>query len=350
MITVPGNGVPLRVVAERAKVSRMTVSLALRDDPSISLVTRRRVQKLARQLGYRPDPDIAGLMEKIRHRNARREHWKVIAYLTAYESRFAWTKEPTGLMYFEGAKRRAHDCGFKLEEFWVREPKMTGKRLGDIIRTRGIDGILIAPVPDADQPFQDFEWSNFSSVALGYSLHHPALHRACNHHFHSMFLLVEEIYKLGCGRVGLAFSEHADDRVRHLWRGGFLTAQSLLAPRCEISPLFMREWNKDEFARWVRRFKPDAVVTIGARVALWLKELGLSVPRELGLANVDLRPDMIGVTGIEQNSRQIGAAAVDLLLWLMHRNERGVPTLPRITMVEGTFVRGETVRSAVATL
>lgn len=344
MITVPEQGMSLRVVAERAGVSRMTVSLALRDDPSIPIATRRRVRKLARFLGYRPDPHIAQLMEKIRARKVRHKEAHVIAYLTAYENRFEWKKLPTARMYFEGAQQQANECGFKLEEAWLQCAEMTGRRLGEILHSRGIEGIIVAPLPGTEQLFQDFNWDNFSGVALAYSLKRPALHRACNHHFQSMFSLARELHARGYERLGLALSQDADERVRHLWRAGYLAAQSVRGGKPAVPPLIMREWNKDEFARWLRRGEPDAIITIGERVALWLKELGWRVPADVGLANVDLRPTMVGMTGIDQNSRQVGAAAVDLLVSLLSGHERGVPAVPRITMIEGTFVAGETVR------
>jgi LacI family transcriptional regulator len=48
--------VPLREIAERAGVSTAGVSLALRDHPRISEPTRKRVQRVARELGYAPAP------------------------------------------------------------------------------------------------------------------------------------------------------------------------------------------------------------------------------------------------------------------------------------------------------
>lgn len=54
------------------------------------------------RLGYRPDPDVARLMEKIRETKRRGSH-SAIAYLTAHPYRSAWRQEPTLSLYYEGA-------------------------------------------------------------------------------------------------------------------------------------------------------------------------------------------------------------------------------------------------------
>jgi DNA-binding LacI/PurR family transcriptional regulator len=47
-------------IAKRAQVSRATASLALRNSPRISIDTRARIARIARELGYTPLPEIDG--------------------------------------------------------------------------------------------------------------------------------------------------------------------------------------------------------------------------------------------------------------------------------------------------
>jgi len=56
--------VRLKDIAERAKVSIMTVSKALRDEPDVSAETKTRVKLLAQQLGYVPDSSAQGLRNR----------------------------------------------------------------------------------------------------------------------------------------------------------------------------------------------------------------------------------------------------------------------------------------------
>jgi LacI family transcriptional regulator len=63
----PGNGrgergrVTLQVIAERLAVSTATVSLALRDSTVVNDVTRRKVQRVAREMGYNYNRSAASL-------------------------------------------------------------------------------------------------------------------------------------------------------------------------------------------------------------------------------------------------------------------------------------------------
>jgi len=335
--------VTLKDVAEAAKVSRMTVSLALRNHPSLPKSTRYRIREVAERLGYRPDPNIGQLMEKIRGKKTHRLP-NVIAYLTAHKRRDDWHNEPTQRMYYEGAKWRADELGYCLEEFWLREPGMTERRLSEIVRNRGIEGALIAPVPIAQELFLDFHWDYVSAVEIGYSLIKPALHRCCNHQFHSMMALMRNLQRAGYRKIGLAMRRDQDTRTHHNWRAGYLASLDLLDLSKTVPMLLPDSWSRSAFAKWLHKHHPDVIVTSGLDVALWLKALDIRVPGEIGLANIDLSPAMGDMTGIDQNSHDVGTAAFDLLVSLMRLNERGIPKLPRVLMLEGNYVQGSTTR------
>jgi hypothetical protein len=49
-----------------------------------------------------------------------------------------------------------------------------------------------------------------------------------------------------------------------------------------------------------------------------------------------------GFAGIDQKSDLVGAAAVDLVVDQLHRNERGVPALQKLVLIEGVWVEGAT--------
>jgi LacI family transcriptional regulator len=49
-------------IATIACVSQVTVSLALRSHPRIPESTRKRIEAIARQIGYRPDPMLSSLV------------------------------------------------------------------------------------------------------------------------------------------------------------------------------------------------------------------------------------------------------------------------------------------------
>jgi len=56
--------VRLKDIAQLARVSVMTVSKALRDEPDVSAETKAKIKQLAQQLGYVPDSSAQGLRTK----------------------------------------------------------------------------------------------------------------------------------------------------------------------------------------------------------------------------------------------------------------------------------------------
>jgi LacI family transcriptional regulator, repressor for deo operon, udp, cdd, tsx, nupC, and nupG len=56
--------VRLKDIAERAGVSVMTVSKALRDEPDVSVTTKARLKLIAQQMGYVPDSTAQGLRNR----------------------------------------------------------------------------------------------------------------------------------------------------------------------------------------------------------------------------------------------------------------------------------------------
>ena len=84
-----------------------------------------------------------------------------------------------------------------------------------------------------------------------------------------------------------------DERVRHHWRAGHLAAHSLCGEGdARALMLLTREWTQRTFEQWLTKTRPDAIVTIGSKVLEWLGALQLRVPQDVGVANIDLAPDM----------------------------------------------------------
>ena len=74
----------------------------------------------------------------------------------------------------------------------------------------------------------------------------------------------------------------------------------------------------------------------------FLREMGLTPGREIAYADLDLDevdPIYKGISGIVQNSTLLGKAAVDLVVSSLNRNQSGVPGVPFVLQVEGTWVK-----------
>ncbi|HEY8966616.1 MAG TPA: LacI family DNA-binding transcriptional regulator [Candidatus Methylacidiphilales bacterium] len=336
--------VTIRHIAKMANVHHTTVSLALRNSPRLREETRRHIRKLADEMGYVPDAMLASL-------NAYRR----TVQPAGYQATIAWInnwprrREPYRYFadYFEGAKERAHSLGYALEEFWLREKGMTPRRLEQILKARNILGLLLLPQPEASTRI-DLDFSGFSVVNFGYSFQPAVFHVVTNHHPQSFRLALSRLRDLGYRRIGFyEGSPDWDKRSNHAWLSSLLLEHWQHRRVKVLSPLLSRRGRYPGFIDWVEKEKPDAVLTYSA-FADNLKKAGYRIPGDIGFASLHLPAMGSSLSGICQNDATIGKRAVDLLVGMLQRGERGVPETPLRLLVEGAWNPGQTLRPGAA--
>jgi DNA-binding LacI/PurR family transcriptional regulator len=337
----------MQQIADKAGVSRMAVSLALRSSPKVSADTSARIRKIAEELGYRPNPLVSALMTQLRQSRPIQRP-TTIAYATAFSTADAWRKSSLFLQFFEGARKRAEALGYELEEWWMRKPGLTEQRFCEILFNRDIHGLLVAPLPTAGVTLH-LDWPKFASATIGYSFADTALHRTSNDQYGSIMLALRELMLLGYRRIGLALTREENDRVERHWTAGMLVYQSDLAPEQRVPPLLAEGSFGPQFSEWFRAHQPDVVLSQSSECLPLLEGLGTQVPKEVGFAHLALSPGDSGVSGVDQNSELVGAAAIDLLDAQLRRNEHGIPPQRKTVLISGFWVPGATVRDVNGT-
>ncbi len=333
-----------RDLARIAGVSPMTVSLALRDHPSISSERREQIRKLAKEHGYQPDPALAAL-NAYRISNRTKRHQGTLAWLTSFPTADDWRRMIHAEGYFKGACKRAAELGYQVEPFWVNEPGLTPKRAAQVLLARGVQGLIVAPLPD-QRSLLAFDLKPFSAVALGYSLRQPQLHVVMNHQARNMKHTVHQLHALGYRRIGLALPAASNVRVDQNYLSGYLIAQRETAGE-RLEPLLADVFDSITFMKWYRETRPDAVIVSGSwttQVMTWLKREGLEVPKDLGLAAASIPDAPTTVSGMDENPALIGRMAVDAVVGMIHRQERGIPEHPSSLLAEGKWSPGRTTR------
>lgn len=336
--------VRLQDIADRAGVSRATVSLALRNHASIPPVTRTRIHKLADELGYRPNPLVAALMRHHRSTRAIRPTHLTLALVLKFSRRAAWQGYLSPDL-ISGAVQRAEQLGYRLEEFWLDDLGLSDARLSNVLFHRNVPGLIVAPLPVAVGRLR-LAWEKFSAVAIGYSLARPQLHRVTTDRYQAMLLAVRELRRRGYRRIGLALDANQDARVHHQWVAAFLWEQTHSRPADRV-PLLVandRQWTERRFADWFKQNEPEVILSYDTKIVAWLEKLGCSVPRDATFVHL-WNPETDGeFAGLYHNPPEIGAAAVDYVVSLIQRNERGVPNSAHTLQLEASWVEGETAR------
>ena len=336
----------IRDVARAAGIHYATVSRALRDSPLIAAETRERVQKIARKMGYVPDPMLSALTA---YRSALRpeKFRSTIAWVTNSFTRHEWKNYEIFNLYFEGARERAASLGYTLEEFWLREPGMNWRRNSEILLARGITSLVLAPQPRPKMRVR-LDWERFSAVAIGYTTASPHLHIITNDQFHSMVTAVRNVRARGYLRIGLwLWSRGLDERIDRGWSGGFL-AQRQHWPPGEQLPIFYISGVSVSPGDWIKEHRPDAILGDTNMMPL-IQGAGYQIPGDIGFAAyASLNRDSGKLCGIDENPMATGAAAIDLLARMVNRGERGIPEIHQRVLIEGTWVDGSTLESSIA--
>jgi LacI family transcriptional regulator len=336
--------VRLQDIADRAGLSKATVSLALRNHSSIPPGTRKRIQDLARKLGYQPNPLVSALMSYQRATKVQRATHLTLAIVVNFSRKDSWQRYLSEDLISAAAAQAEHH-GYQVEEFWLGDLKMSPQRLSAILYQRNIPGVIVAPLPAA-RGHLNMEWKNFSPVVIGHSLLKPTLHRVTTDRFKAMRLAIRRLRQMRYARIGLAMHSNQDARVNHQWGAAFLWEQQRISSSEQTSPYLVeeRDWNERGFAKWFERNQPEVILGYDPLIIDWLKKLGRKVPDDVGFAHL-WNPDRSGrFAGLYHDPPAIGSAAVDFLVGMIHRNERGVPPTPQTLLLDAAWQEGATVQ------
>lgn len=336
--------VTLRDVAKQAGVSVMTVSLALRNHPDTARNTRRRVQLIAKEMGYLPDPEIAKLMGILGRGKTRDTIKSAVAVINHWREKDEIRRRVHSREMLEGARARAEELGYHLEEHWLYEPHMTMRRTNQILEARGIKGILVPPLPLGNHSL-GIHWHKFAAVSMTRTPLDPLLDRVCPNHFDVMRMALDQTHALGYKRVGFVQIEDIEDKVGYRWSAVFNDHLMRVQSTMRVPILMMDSWDERQFLKWFEENGPDAILCDRIHPVNWLQKAGVSIPEDIGFAALFYNRDQPHLSGVDINSHLIGASAMDLLSALLLQNQLGPPHNSKLLEVQPSWIAGSTLRA-----
>jgi len=329
-------------VARAAGVHQTTVSRALRNDPRIRAEVRERIKAVAEDLGYRPNP-LLSVLGTLRRQRAIAPYETPLAYIhkAAANHRLATS-------HLEGARRMATQLGFKLEVFTL-DAGLNAKRLNDILVTRSIQGIIIGPLPEAHGCFA-LEWDKFCTVVIEYSFTDPVFDRVATDSYSTMNQVIVECRRRGFSRLGPVLAEVVDERNEGLLSAAYALSRERDAGLADIPALILPGWNGKDFMRWLKRHRPQVVISSNLllpQIHKSLRDAKLRTPADIGLVNLNATPGA-SYSGICEKTESIGAQAIRLLVDKLNHNERGIPSARTTLLTQGYWLEGRTLRRSAS--
>lgn len=316
--------------------------MAMRNHVGVSDETKVRVKAAAARLNYTPDPAMSALAA---HRSRLRVYcdFSAIGLISNWASRDDWTSLPSAREVIAGATLRARELGYTLQHLWARVDGASPARFNTILRTRGIRGIILAPLADPEDTFE-LEWEHVSVVTIERPARYTRFHHVVENHYADLLLCWQNLRGRGYQRVGLVVRGDLAQRWSHQWEAAHSFAQSQGAAPMDCVPTLELKGSDyvEKIRVWLRCHRPDVVINRSEDFFPAAAAEGLRIPADLGYVSLNVIDDAPGVSGILQHREVMGAAAVDVLNSLLQRNHRGFNPVAIGTQVDGSWCEGTT--------
>jgi LacI family transcriptional regulator len=308
--------VTLQDIANQVGLSRGTVSRALRRNPKISAVTRKRIQEACDELGYQPNALLSELAAS-HWQNKKAAPGTVIGYIDCLRLR------PDGLRAAENltaARRQASVLGYGFEIF-CRAEFSSSLKLERVLRNRGITDLILGPVYDKSLTLE-FDWSKFIAIQYLPGYFSLPLHSVVYDHFNGVRMVWQKMVEHGYRRIGVCLFNHSplimDDIVR---LSAIHACQTHLFRHLPILPPFhfSSEPRIEDFVLWIKANEPEALIDFhGTHSQFFRSRFGYNIPYAC------LHP--VGeVSGLIAAGLMSGEEAVNLLHFCRRTYQWGIP-------------------------
>lgn len=341
--------VTLKDIAQRAEVSVSAVSLALSGKGNISQPQRDRIRRLARELGYSPNPLLASLASK-RFRTGDDAQGTLIAHLEfpVDEDR------PTPAIYGPELERYAKDLGFQLRVMDSADMRRHSDLPGMLYRC-GTQGVIVTGQPPPGFFKEHHKWESFALVQCGRFRTNLPIHTVRSDVFRSIKLIFQQVRALGYERIGFSVGRHSnvleDDEAR--LGSAMAMLHFHLPPHRHVTPFTGNFDDGEGLLAWVRAQQPEVVIGFSIRQYHILATAGFRIPEEIGFATLHVpeTPELGGApgcAGLFQQTNRIARESLRLLDQLIRYKVRGFPETPRHTLIPSVWRQGKTLRKLEA--
>jgi LacI family transcriptional regulator len=340
---------PLNLIAKLSGVSKMTVSRALRDGTSVEPELRARIRETARKLGYQPDSRISQVMRAVRKAQPS-SYRETLAFIWTHPlsqrtDRSGFFKEE-----FEGASRRAQQLGYRLDVFRLSDEMPAGNSLSHILQSRGIRGVLIAPLDFAQAPpVLPLDWNQFSCVLLGSSFPAVDLPRVQHDDYDGCVMTLQHLTQLGHQRIGLIMSRSMDEVSGRLIRSAFTSFHPVGSKEAAKLIFTADGYEAKALKKWISQIKPELVVGHFEEAFPTVEQLCRQTSPNLLIVALNWDKNQPDIAGIDQHRALIGEQAVDLLLLRLQGNQVGLDPLAPSIKVPGSWREGASLRAGKPT-
>jgi LacI family transcriptional regulator len=318
------NNLTLEMVAEKAGVSRSTVSRVVNHHPNVREDVRERVLSIIQDTGYRPHPAARSLAS----------HRTNVIGLVIPRSTHTFFNDPYFPALTGGVAEACNQHDYTLSLFLFKTEEDERRLIPRISRKGLVDGIIIQATHLGDNFIPQLSKGNVPFLVAGRPMNAPEASYIdvdnVGGAYEAVVHLINEgrkkIATVTCALNTSVGIDRFEGYKRALYSYG-LTYDEKLVAEGEFS-----EQSGYSAAKVLLAQRPDAIfvgsdtMAVGAMRAI--KELSMEVPKDIALVGFDDLPPALQIdpqlTTIRQPIRRFGAKAVETLLDIIEQRS-GIP-------------------------
>ena len=311
--------ITLKMVAEKAEVSVNTASRAINNRPDINLETKKRVLRIAKELGYiRNAPAVA----------LRTRKTGTLGVVIADN------RNPFYAEVLNGIEAAAREKNYHIILANTQRDYKKEEEAINLLLTKRVDGLLITPVQDKDDDIKNLIDANIPVVVVGRDFGNIEVDAVYNDEVKGGFLATEYLIKKGHKRIalidGFLYKSPAKGRLEGYKKAlnkYRISLDEVLISVGDINIEDGYEKTKQMLGKnldFTAIFAYNDMMAFGSMQAI--REKGLRIPEDIGLVGYDdilfcsfMDPPL---TTIRLKKQELGTESVKLLLSRINGNRK----------------------------
>ncbi len=315
----------IKDIAKLANVSATAVSMALNNRSGVSAKTRKKILKIANKLEYQPNFIAKSLISK-----------------RSYTIGFILNSitDPFFPELAKGIEECANQRGYNLLLCNTKRSLEMEKKSIDVLRSKGVDGIILATVWKDDPNIPPLIEEGFPFVLINRISMDPAIKNKTNFvvidNYRGGYEGMQHLYRLGHDRIAVITGD-LNTSTAILRTDGAIKALQDYGVNVDRDLIVEGQYKRDVAYNQAKRlisienpptayFAQDDYMAVGIREALY--EAGLRVPANIALVSFDdtIIASLSGIdmTTISQNKYEMGAMGTNILIEKIENRSSGV--------------------------
>jgi LacI family transcriptional regulator len=329
-------------VARATGTSKSTVSRALRNSPLIAVDTKKRVQAVARKIGYRPSM-VFSVMGSRNRRGQPNSSILPLAYL--YDD--PCNKDMNTVTDFQYLPSAAEQYGYYIDPYNLGKFK-SARELEKMLFYRGYSGVVIGRIANDKSLVHELDLSGFTIVSNTNTFRNYKYHRVSGDVVRTVQIVWDKAVAAGYRRIAVATCRHSpplpDDDIR---LAAVLQRQRRDLKLLKLVPPFEGDPNDmAAFRGWIKQWRPDAV--IGFHIGQYYEltdVMKFKVPADIGFASIMTYPESPWskfISGIKCQEQEVAEVCISIIDQEIRKGIQGIPEHILTVLIEPQWLNGRT--------